>query len=137
MSSACRRPAKTVRGPSFAAAPGGKGANQALAARRAGANVALVGAVGGDPQAGEALILLNGAGVDLARVKSIEGVSTGVALIMVDDAKGENMIAIVAGANGKVTPADVAHRAARAWRCDVAADGNPRRNRCCRALSRA
>lgn len=100
-------PGETVRGPSFAAAPGGKGANQALAARRAGAQVAMVGAVGADSQAGEALALLKEDGVDLSRVKSIEAVSTGVALIMVDDAKGENIIAVVAGANGEITPADV------------------------------
>lgn len=101
-------PGETVQGPSFATAPGGKGANQALAARRAGADVAMIGAVGADTQAGEALALLNDGGVDLSRVKSVEDVSTGVALIMVDDAKGENMIAVVAGANGKVTPEDVA-----------------------------
>lgn len=101
-------PGETVQGPAFVTAPGGKGANQALAARRAGADVAMIGAVGADPQAGEALVLLNGGGVDLSRVKTAEGVSTGVALIMVDDAEGENMIAVIAGANGTVLPADVA-----------------------------
>ncbi|GAB4360258.1 MAG: ribokinase [Oricola sp.] len=100
-------PGETVQGPSFATAPGGKGANQALAARRAGADVAVIGAVGADSQAGEALALLAAGGVDLSRVKVAEGVSTGVALIMVDDAGGENMIAVVAGANAMVAPGDV------------------------------
>lgn len=100
-------PGETVQGPSFVTAPGGKGANQALAARRAGSEVVMIGAVGADPQAGEALVLLNDGGIDLSRVKIVENVSTGVALIMVDDAKGENMIAVVAGANGTVAPADV------------------------------
>lgn len=100
-------PGETVQGPSFVTAPGGKGANQALAARRAGADVSMIGAVGADRQAGEALALLNDGGVDLSRVKTIEGASTGVALIMVDDARGENMIAVVAGANATVMPGDV------------------------------
>lgn len=99
-------PGETVQGPSFVTAPGGKGANQALAARRAGADVSMIGAVGADAQAGEALALLNDGGVDLSGVKKIEGVSTGVALIMVHDARGENMIAVVAGANGTVMPGD-------------------------------
>ncbi|MFZ2102556.1 MAG: ribokinase [Oricola sp.] len=100
-------PGETVRGPSFVTAPGGKGANQALAARRAGSQVAMVGAVGADAQADGALLLLREGGVDLSRVKTLSGASTGVALIMVDDAKGENIIAVIAGANGEVTAAEV------------------------------
>lgn len=100
-------PGETVRGASFAAAPGGKGANQALAACRAGMQVAMIGAVGEDMQAGQALVLLREADVDLAAVKTVHEVSTGVALIMVDDARGENIIAVVAGANAEVMPADI------------------------------
>jgi ribokinase len=103
-------PGETVRGPSFVTAPGGKGANQALAARRAGAEVAMIGAVGADAQADGALELLRGGGVDLSRVKTVADISTGVALIMVDHLKGENVIAVVAGANGRVAPADVTAR---------------------------
>ncbi len=62
------QPGETIAGDSFATLPGGKGANQALAARRAGAEVALAGAVGNDPFAGDALSGLSAAGVDLAWV---------------------------------------------------------------------
>lgn len=105
-------PGETVRGPSFATTPGGKGANQALAARRAGADVAMIGAVGTDAQAVLAIDLIKQAGVDLSHVRTLtdETVSTGVALILVDDRRGENMIAVVAGANGHVSAADVAAR---------------------------
>jgi len=95
------RPGETLAGTAFATSPGGKGANQALAARRAGAAVALVGAVGDDAFAPLALAELRSAGVDLARVRSVSG-ATGTALIQVDDA-GENTIVVVAGANAAVT----------------------------------
>ncbi len=93
---------ETVPGSSFATAPGGKGANQALAGRRAGSRVRMVGAVGRDSFAGEALALLQTGGVDLSCVAHCETV-TGNALIMVDGF-GENMIAVVPGANAAVTP---------------------------------
>jgi ribokinase len=83
------KPGETVRGPSFASAPGGKGANQALAARRAGAEVVMIGAVGDDdPRRTSALELLRSGGVDLSHVKTVKDNSTGVALIMVDDMPG-------------------------------------------------
>lgn len=93
-------PGETVAGTSFATAAGGKGANQALAARRAGAEVRMVGAVGRDEFAGPALSLLKDAGADLTGVKTVDG-PTGTALILVGG-DGENMIAVVAGANGTV-----------------------------------
>jgi ribokinase len=93
-------PGETVPGTGFATAPGGKGANQALAAARAGAAVSMVGAVGGDSFADDALVLLRDGGVDLERVGRVPG-ATGVALIQVDE-KGENTIAVVPGANGAV-----------------------------------
>lgn len=96
------RPGETLSGTGFATAPGGKGANQALAARRAGAHVAMTGAVGRDPFAEQALSLLEAASVDLSRVK--EGSApTGTALILVGG-DGENMIAVVPGANAQVAP---------------------------------
>ena len=99
-------PGETVRGSSFATAPGGKGANQALAAARAGAAVRMVGAVGKDSFAAEALALLKTGKVDLSGVGE-SFASTGTALILVG-ADGENVIAVVPGANDSVLPADVA-----------------------------
>ena len=100
------KPGETVPGHGFATAPGGKGANQALAAARAGAAVRMVGAVGRDAFAGEALALLRAGGVDLSLVREVDG-PTGVALILVDRA-GENVIAVIPGANGTVSDADAA-----------------------------
>lgn len=95
------KPGETVAGTGFATAAGGKGANQALAARRAGADVRMVGAVGQDEFAGPALDLLDKAGTDLAAVARVDG-PTGTALILVGG-DGENMIAVVPAANGTVS----------------------------------
>lgn len=78
--------------------PGGKGANQALAAQRLGAEVSLVACVGDDATATEALVLLREGGVDLSNVITCGGVRTGVALIAVA-ASGENQIVVAPGAN--------------------------------------
>lgn len=98
------KPGETVAGESFATAAGGKGANQALAARRAGATVRMSGAVGTDNFAAPALALLKEAGTDLSLVKTA-GSSTGVAVILVGG-DGENVIAVVPAANGEVTGED-------------------------------
>ncbi len=98
---------ETVGGRSFATAAGGKGANQALAARRGGAAVRFHGAVGTDHFAEPALALLKQAGADLSAVRTVDG-ATGTALIMVD-AHGENIIAVVPGANGAVHADDGAN----------------------------
>jgi ribokinase len=95
------KPGETVMGGVFATAPGGKGSNQALAARRAGADVKHVGAVGDDLFAGEATALLRDGGVDLSALKTVPG-ATAVAMIFVD-AHGENCIAVLPGANGTVS----------------------------------
>lgn len=92
------RAGQTVTGASLAYHPGGKGANQALAAARLGANVAMFGAVGDDGSADQALALLRAGGVDLTGVKVCAGVPTGVALIAVSP-EGENQIVVAAGAN--------------------------------------
>ncbi len=94
----------TVRATGYRRVPGGKGANQALAARRLGAEVALVAAVGDDAAAAEALALLAADGVDLAGVRRVPDAPTGVALIAVDDA-GDNTIVVVPGANARLTVA--------------------------------
>jgi len=98
------RPGETVPGHEFSMAAGGKGANQALAARRAGATVRMFAAAGTDSFADEALKLLRADGVDLSRVRIAEG-ATGIAMIFVDD-DGENVIAILPGANGTMGAAD-------------------------------
>ncbi|KCZ84529.1 ribokinase [Hyphomonas adhaerens MHS-3] len=103
------RPGETVGGARLARHPGGKGANQALAARRLGADVQLVGAVGADDMADEALNLLQAGGVDLAQVANVNGETTGVALIAVDATSGENLIVVCPGANNVLRPDDVAH----------------------------
>ncbi|MGD9914577.1 MAG: ribokinase [Rhizobiaceae bacterium] len=90
-------PGETVPGDRFASTSGGKGANQALAARRAGASVRMVGATGRDPFAPQALDLLQAGSVDLSRVRQTDR-PTGVALILVGPG-GENMIAVASGAN--------------------------------------
>jgi len=102
----CARPGETLAADSFAMHPGGKGANQALAAARAGARVALAGAVGRDAFAAPALALLRAGGVDLSAVAA-DAEPTGIALIEVSVATGENRILIVAGANARVDAAAV------------------------------
>src|SRR5690606_19633976 len=97
-------PGETVAGGTFSMAPGGKGANQALAARRAGAEVRHVSAVGDDAFADMALDLLEKGGVDLSQVRKAPA-ATGIAMIFVDGA-GENVIAVLPGANGTVSAAD-------------------------------
>jgi len=99
------RPGETVTGGVFSRVPGGKGANQALAAARLGAQVSLIGCVGEDEFASAALSELEAGGVDLSRVRRTSA-PTGVALITVD-AGGENEIVVAPGANLELGPDDV------------------------------
>lgn len=92
---------ETLSATGFDRVPGGKGANQALAARRLGGDVRLVAAVGDDPLAAEALALLTAEGVDTTAVATVRGAPTGLALIEVDDA-GETTIVVVPGANAQL-----------------------------------
>src|SRR5512147_433068 len=102
---------ETVAGKSFATIPGGKGANQAVAAARLGARTAMIGCVGDDAFGAELRRMLVADGIDCRSVRTAAGVATGVALIEVDDA-GRNHIVVVPGGNGQLTPADVqAHEA--------------------------
>ncbi len=94
------QPGETLMASAFYVSPGGKGANQALAARRMGAVVSMIGAVGQDGFADSALSLLLADGVDLSHVRTIAGASTGLALIHLDEA-GENSITVISGANVK------------------------------------
>ncbi|MBL8557634.1 MAG: ribokinase [Hyphomonadaceae bacterium] len=111
-------PGETVTGAVLARHPGGKGANQALAARRLGAEVALAARVGRDAMADEALALLRAEGVDLSGVSVDEDASTGVALIAVS-ADGENQIIVASGANGTFARAHVALTPADAVICQL------------------
>jgi ribokinase len=94
-------PGETVTGGRFSRHGGGKGANQAVAAARLGARVAMVGAVGRDELGEAALAALAAEGVDVTAVARLDGIATGVALICVD-AAGENQIAVASGANAEL-----------------------------------
>ena len=98
-------PGETVTGGRFSRHGGGKGANQAVAAARLGARVAMVGAVGDDDLGQEALALLEHEGIDVSGVARLDA-PTGVALIAVD-AAGENQIAVASGANAELDAAAV------------------------------
>jgi ribokinase len=98
---------ETILGGSFATSPGGKGANQAVAARRAGADVAFVAAVGDDELGRQAIELYRREGIDASHARVVEGVASGVALIFVGD-DGENMIGVASGANARIEAEDVA-----------------------------
>ena len=102
-------PGETVLGGTFAMVQGGKGANQAVAAARAGGTVAFIGRVGNDPFGAQARTALESERINVEFLATDTGSPSGVALIVVD-ARGENAIAVAPGANGNVTPEDV-HRA--------------------------
>ncbi|NUQ95779.1 MAG: ribokinase [Streptomyces sp.] len=91
---------ETVRGREFRTIPGGKGANQAIAAARAGATVSMIGAVGNDAYGTRLRSTLEHSGVDTDLLRTVEGPS-GTAHIVVDD-KGGNSIVVIPGANGTV-----------------------------------
>ncbi len=100
------RPGETLLGEGLRSLAGGKGANQAVAAAAAGAQVAMVGAVGDDAGGAAYLDRLRARGIDTSGVRVVPGEPSGHALIAVDDA-GENSIIVIPGANAHV-PADPA-----------------------------
>jgi len=100
------KPGETVSGGAFSTAAGGKGANQAVAAARAGAEVGFVARVGEDSFGEQAIAGFVGDGIDVRHVTRDSASPSGVALIFVDDG-GENCIAVAPGANGGLTPEDV------------------------------
>jgi len=99
-------PGETIQGEDLATIPGGKGANQAVAAARLGADVAMVGRVGTDSFGTSLIENLKQNHVNATRVHRDEIVATGTAIIVVD-AHGQNSIVLSPGANAKVEPADV------------------------------
>lgn len=100
------QPGETVLGKRFATYPGGKGANQAVAAARLGARVSMIGCVGQDVFGDQLLANARGGGIDITHVRRDEHEASGVAMIVVDD-QGQNSIAVASGANFRLTAADV------------------------------
>jgi ribokinase len=109
-------PGETVLGSAAVIAPGGKGANQAVAAARLGGAVRMAGCTGTDDFARTARSALESDGIDVGGVRAVEGSATGLALITLD-AAGENVITVAPGANTQVGGAEVA--AALAGGCDL------------------
>jgi ribokinase len=103
---------ETLTGEGFQTAPGGKGANQAVAAARLGAPVVMVGCVGNDAHGHELLAGLEADGIDASRVEARTGVATGVAVIVVEP-DGQNRIVLAPGANACIDDATVRERASR------------------------
>lgn len=100
-------PGETVLGGEFSTFAGGKGANQAVAAARAGARVAFVGCVGGDAFGRERVAELAGEGIDVSAVRTVPDEASGTALIVIDQNSAENQITVASGANMRVSPEDV------------------------------
>jgi ribokinase len=111
-------PGETALGREFRITAGGKGANQAVAAARAGASVVFVSALGTDDFGQRALENLTREGIDVSLVRRLPDAPSGVALIVVDD-RGENSIAVASGANGQLTRDDVLPLAPMVDREDV------------------
>ena len=100
------RPGETILGREFAMAGGGKGANQAVAAARAGGRVTFVARVGADVFGAQALAGFEADGIDTRFVSRTDGAPSGIALIQVDD-RGENSISVASGANAVLSVEDV------------------------------
>lgn len=99
-------PGESLLSHSFQTSPGGKGANQAVAAARLGGTVRMIGRVGYDGYGGELRDTLARDGVEIGHVRTDPGAATGVAFIAVDDG-GQNSIIVASGANMRVGPGDV------------------------------
>lgn len=97
---------ETVLGRDFAQHPGGKGANQAVAAARMGGDVRFIGCVGDDAFGREARAGLQAAGVDLVHLHTVPATATGIAMVTIDD-QGENCIALAPGANQALSIAHI------------------------------
>lgn len=111
-------PGETVKGGQFVMAAGGKGANQAVAAARLGAQVTLVAKVGADVFGDQAIAGYQKDGISTDFIFRDPAGHTGIALILVDD-KGENLISVASGANNALMPQDVEKAAERIRSADV------------------
>lgn len=112
------RPGETVTGGTFFTARGGKGANQAVAAARAGGSVTLIACLGDDPLGDETLAALAAEGIAVHDVHRMPHTPSGVALILVDE-RGENSIAVAPGANALLAPDQVVPSAEQLTPADV------------------
>jgi ribokinase len=97
---------ETLTGTDFFMVPGGKGANQAVAAAKLGAEVVFITKLGKDVFASELLENFKSVNINTQHIEQLNGVPSGIAVIAIDD-KGQNMIIVVPGANGKLAPVDV------------------------------
>jgi ribokinase len=113
------RPGETVLGGQFAQVPGGKGANQAVAAARLGADVTLIARVGQDALGEETIHNLQAEGIHTEHIGRDPDFPTGVALIGVDETTGENAILVAPGANAALTVADIDRAASLIQSADV------------------
>lgn len=100
------RPGETLLGGEFMTFPGGKGANQAVAAARAGGDVVFVAAVGDDSYGADAIKGYKLDNINTENIKLCKGVPSGIAMITINE-KGENAITVASGANAKLSPADL------------------------------
>jgi ribokinase len=100
------RPGETILGGPFATYPGGKGANQAVAAARLGAEVSFVGCVGDDAYGAEFRRVLQSEGIDISHLTTKRDIATGVGMIAIDE-RGQNSIIVALGANLALTAADI------------------------------
>jgi ribokinase len=112
------RPGETVIGGSFTSGHGGKGANQAVAAARAGAQVTFIGKIGTDALGDEAAAGLRAEGIDTRFLVRDPAHATGTAWIIVDE-RGENSIVVASGANAALVPEDIARAAEAIVNADV------------------
>jgi ribokinase len=99
-------PGETLTGMDFFMVPGGKGANQAVAAAKLGGQVIFVARLGSDIFGTQSLENFKQVGIQTKHIEQLDGVPSGIALIAIDE-KGKNSIIVVPGANGKLSPADV------------------------------
>jgi ribokinase len=113
-------PGETVGGAVLRQQPGGKGANQAVAAARLAGSSRMVGAVGQDEAGRTLMSAMAGAGVDVSDIAQVEG-ATGTALVLVDS-EGENQIVVCPGANGSVDLGETSFRDDEAVLCQLEVD---------------
>ncbi len=99
-------PGETLTGTDFFMVPGGKGANQAVAAAKLGGQVFFVARLGKDVFGTQSLENFKQVGIQTKHIEQLDGVPSGIALISIDE-EGKNSIVVVPGANGKLSPADV------------------------------
>ncbi|RYD64017.1 MAG: ribokinase, partial [Verrucomicrobiaceae bacterium] len=118
----CKRlpkPGETLLGGEFSRSAGGKGANQAVAAARAGAKVSFIGAHGADEFGRAAKAGLRAEGIDVRHFREHAGVSSGVALILVGGKSRENLIGVAQSANDQLTPENIERAASLFAKADV------------------